>query len=94
MPARLMCLLTALQVQQPGGIPRHSGPGQPGRGQAPAQQYMSGQSSSPKIDPSQIPRPADRVTSRETAEFQTRNDGHHAVPPSAQVRLLAACPLG
>ena len=75
-----------LQVQQPGGFPRQSGPGQPARGQPPAQQHMSSQSSSPKIDPSQIPRPADRVTSRETAEFETRQDGHHAVPPSAQVR--------
>ncbi len=87
-PARLMCLLTALQAQQPGGFPRQSGPGQPARGQAPAQQHMTGQGSSPKIDPSQIPRPADRVTSRETAEFETRQDGHHAVPPSAQVQCL------
>eukprot|EP00891_Asterochloris_glomerata_P005862 jgi/Astpho2/5862/Aster-02364 len=49
---------------------------------------MTGQGSSPKIDPSQIPRPADRVTSRETEEFETRQDGHHAVPPSAQTRFI------
>ena len=93
--AWVMCLITAAQAQQPGGFPRQSGPGQLGHGQAPAQQYMPGQGSSPKIDPSQIPRPADRVTSRETAEFDTRHDGHHAVPPSAQVRcLLSAKSLG
>eukprot|EP00210_Caulerpa_lentillifera_P007345 g7021.t1 len=48
---------------------------------------LTGQSSSPRIDPSQIPRPTEKE-SDPVVHFETRSNGSHQVPPAASARYI------